>query len=179
MGMSSQKNSYGKKILKKLGENPAVILNPLAFGTPPSQGERENKYAVMRAIKNLVGAGYAEMLDSGRENYVRLAKKGKTKLDTIRLLGEDALVPQTWDGFWRIIILDLPEERKSEREALRYLLKRANFVCIKNTVWISPHPYENLFMNIKKDLGFTAELMILVTDKLDEETKKAFLEAVR
>ena len=75
--------------------------------------------------------------------------------------------------------MDLPEERKSEREALRYLLKRANFVCIKNTVWISPHPYENLFMNIKKDLGFTAELMILVTDKLDEETKKAFLEAVR
>jgi len=156
-----------------------VILNPLAFGTPPSQGERENKYAVMRAIKNLVGAGYAEMLDSGRENYVRLTKKGKTKLDTIRLLGEDALVPQTWDGFWRIIILDLPEERKSEREALRYLLKRANFICIKNTVWISPYPYENLFTNIKKDLGLTTELMILVTDKLDEETKNAFLRSTR
>ncbi len=34
-------------------------------------------------------------------------------------------------------------------------------------------------MNIKKDLGLTTELMILVTDKLDDETSLAFLAAVR
>ena len=94
----------------------------------------------------------------------------------MRLSGEDALMSRTWDGSWRIIILDLPEDRKSEREALRYLLKKANFTCIKNTVWVSPHPYEHLFQNIKKDLGLTTELMIIVTDKLDEETKKAFFQ---
>jgi DNA-binding transcriptional regulator PaaX len=74
-----------------------------------------------------------------------------------------------------MIMLDLPEERKSEREALRYLLKKAGFVCVKNSVWVSMYPYENLFINIKKDLGLTTEMMILVTDKIDEETEKELI----
>ena len=177
-------SSYSKKILKKLAERPAVPMgrltqNPLASGTPPSQEERKNSYAISRALKNLVKVGYAEIRKSDNQEYVKITERGKTKLDTIRLLGEDALVPATWDGNWRIIILDMPEERKSEREALRYLLKKANFVCMKNTVWVSPYPYEHLFTNIKKDLGLSSELMIIVADKLDAETHQAFLDAVK
>ena len=176
-------SSNFKKILKILAEKPAVpvevvtnpSLSPLIKG---EKGSRE-KYALTRTVKGLVEGGYAEMLDSGRGSYLRLTKEGKTRLDTIRLEGEYMLVPQSWDGMWRIIILDLDESRKNEREALRYLLKKANFVCVKNTVWISYLPYEHLFENIKKDLGLTTELMIIVTDNLDSETRLAFLEALK
>ena len=163
-------SSYSKRILKKLAGKPAL---------PVAEISVYGDYALTRSLKNLVASGYVEKLDSGRENYLRLTKKGKIKLDTLHLTGEDTLVPTIWDGFWRIIILDLPEERKSERESLRYLLKKANFICIKNTVWISPLPYENLFTNIKKDLDLSTELMIIITDKLDEETNRAFLNAIK
>jgi DNA-binding transcriptional regulator PaaX len=178
--MSSQENiekpksGYTKKILKILAEKPAIPLDALKETTDPKVS-----YAINRSVKNLVEAGYAEIHSSANQRYVRITPKGKTKLNSLRLLGEDMLVSPNWDGFWRIVILDIPEERKSEREALRYLLKKANFVCIKNTVWISPHPYEHLFTNIKKDLGFSTELMIVVADKLDEETRKAFFEATQ
>ncbi|OGJ02910.1 hypothetical protein A3G06_01005 [Candidatus Nomurabacteria bacterium RIFCSPLOWO2_12_FULL_46_14] len=161
-------SSYSKKILKKLAEKPATAASEIAISYPAS-----------RALKNLVGAGYVEVKKSDNQDYVKITKRGKTKLDTIRLLGEDALVSRTWDGYWRIIILDLPEERKNERESLRYLLKKANFACVKNTVWISPLPYENLFINIKKDLGLSTELMIIIADKLDEQTRLAFLNAIK
>lgn len=170
MGMSS----HSRKILKILGEKPAVPLEALKVAE-----EAKTSYALARSAKNLVEAGFAELVNSGREEYLRITKKGKNKLNSLLLEAGDALVPTAWDGLWRIIILDIPEERKSEREALRYLLKKANFVCIKNTVWISPLPYENLFINIKKDLNLSTELMIIVTDKLDEETNRAFLEAVK
>ncbi len=170
-------SSQIKKILKILAEKPAVPLNQITTHTPILS--KEGKYALARSLKNLAKGGYVEILDSGRESYARLTKKGRTKLDTLRLAGEDMLVSQSWDGMWRIIILDLDESRKNEREALRYLLKKANFVCVKNTVWISYLPYEHLFENIKKDLGLTTELMILVTDNLDPETKLAFLEALK
>ena len=166
-------NQYSNKILKILSEKPAVRIKELMLEVP------SNAYAITRSMKNLVQSGQAEMHDSGQQSYMRITKKGKTKLNSIMLLGDDALVPGTWDGFWRIIILDIPEERKSEREALRYLLKKANFVCIKNTVWISPLPYENLFMNIKRDLDLSTELMIVVTNKLDEQTSIAFLKAMK
>lgn len=170
-------SSYSKKILKKLAEKPAISVeeitkDPLAFGTPPSQGEKKQNYAITRALKNLVEGGYAEIHKSERQNYAKITAQGKTKLNSITLENVDALVPQSWDGFWRIILLDLPENRKNERESLRYLLKKAGFVCLKNSAWISPFPYEHLFKNIKKDLGLTTEMMIIVTSSIDEESQK-------
>lgn len=173
MGMSS-KSSHSKKILKILAEKPAISLDNVRVSDDP-----KTSYALSRALKNLVEGGYAEIHNSGREEYVKITKKGKTKVNSLLLEGSESLAPLTWDGLWRIIILSLDEDRKPEREALRYLLKKANFVCVKNTVWISPYPYEHLFTNIKKDLGLTNELMIIVTDKLDPETSKSFLEAIK
>jgi len=170
----SSKKGYSNKILKILAEKPAISLDLIKDNKDPKTG-----YALTRSIKNLVESGCVEILQSDNKSYLKLTKKGKNKLNCIRLEGSGVLVPNTWDGLWRIIILDIPEERKSEREALRYLLKKANFICIKNTVWISPFPYEHLFTNIKKDLELGTELMIIVTDKLDSETNLAFLKSVK
>lgn len=177
----SSKKVYSNKILKILAEKPAISVDEIKnkITTPNPLLHKEGAYALTRSIKNLVQSGCVKMLHSDNKNYLKLTKKGKSKLNCIRLEGSGALVSNTWDGLWRIIILDIPEERKKEREALRYLLKKANFTCIKNTVWISPLPYENLFTNIKKDLALGTELMIIVADKLDEETKLAFLKSIK
>jgi len=165
----SSKKEYSNKILKILSEKPAISIDSIKEKDP------KKNYALTRSIKNLAESGCIEMLKSDNKSYLKLTQKGKNKLNCKKLEGEEALVSNIWDGLWRIIIIDLPEERKNEREALRYLLKKANFSCIKNTVWISPLPYEHLFTNIKKDLNLGTELMIIITDKMDEETKLAFL----
>ena len=169
-----KKTQYSNKILNILAKKPAVPLELVKISKNPQMG-----YAITRSIKNLIKSGYVKMIQSDNKSYLKLTKKGKKKLNCIKLEGSGVLVPTAWDGLWRIIILDIPEERKNEREALRYLLKKADFTCIKNTVWISPHPYEHLFTNIKKDLGLGTELMIIVTDNLDEETSLAFLESIK
>lgn len=166
--MSSKSNNTNK-ILKILAKNKAISIDALK-----ENNDKKTNYALLRSIKNLVSAGLVEIHKSEKNKYVRLTNKGKNKLNCIKIYEDEALIPTSWDGYWRIIIIDLPEERKSERESLRYLLKRAGFVCIKNSVWISIYPFENLFTNIKKDLGFTTEMMIIVTDKIDEMTQKQF-----
>lgn len=176
-------SNYSKKILKILGEKTAVSVPELQeklITTPnPLLNKEGARYAITRSLKSLREAGLVENSYSGQNNYARLTTLGKKKINTLKLEDDTTLVNTVWDGFWRIILLDIPESRKSERESLRYLLKKAGFVCLKNSAWISPYPYENLFINIKKDLGFTTELMIIVTDKLDEETRLAFLEAIK
>ena len=166
-------SSYSEKILKKLAEKPAVSVEEL------KGKDAKTSYAIARALKNLVEAGCAELHKSDNKNYFKITKKGKTKLSATKLETENALVSSSWDGFWRIILLDLPENRKAERESLRYLLKKAGFVCLKNSAWISPFPFEHLFTNIKKDLGLTTEMMIIVTERIDEESKKVLFETFR
>ena len=163
-------SSHSKKILKKLAERPAIATENL------KENDIKTSYAISRALKNLVESKYAEIYQTERQNYARITSRGKNKLNTLLLKSEDALIPQAWDGFWRIILLDLPENRKSERESLRYLLKKAGFVCLKNSAWISLFPFEHLFTNIKKDLSLTTEIMIIVTQFVDEETKKFLFE---
>lgn len=174
MKNNTKKPNIQKDILKLLAERPAISIDSIK-----KSKDTKTSYAIARSVKNLVESGLAEIHNSENQKFLKITKKGRNKLNCIKLEGEDALVSTAWDGFWRIIILDISEERKSERESLRYLLKKANFVCIKNTVWISPHPYENLFSNIKKDLGLSTELIIIVTDKLDPETNAAFLKSIK
>lgn len=176
MNKKAQKPNIQKAILKTLAEKSAVSIESLKHKFLGSKDVDNRKlYALNRSIKNLADLGFIEVYNSDNQKYFKLTKEGKNKVNCQKLEGEEALVPTSWDGFWRIVILDLPEKRKKERESLRYLLKKAGFVCVKNTVWISPFPYEHLFENIKKDLGLGTELIILVTDKLDAETNSAFI----
>ena len=60
--------------------------------------QKEGVYALTRSIKNLVESGCVEMLKSDNKNYLKLTKKGRNKLNYIKLEGEEALVSNTWDG---------------------------------------------------------------------------------
>jgi len=170
-----KKHDFSKKIIKILSEKPAVSL-PELENIVPSQRGPLTRYSVTRTLKNLKKSGLIEKISSGQRDYARLTTEGRKKANLLKLENDNALVSSTWDGYWRIILLDLPEERKNERESLRYLLKKAGFVALKNSVWISPYPFEYLFMNIKKDLSLSTELMIIVTQFVDEETKKVLFE---
>lgn len=165
---------YSKKILKILADSKAVALPTLAEKIAPN-GQNKAKYAVNRSLKNLFEGGFIEEYDSGQNTYARLSKTGRRRAMSQKLESVENLVPN-WDGKWRIVLLDLPETRKNERESLRYLLKKAGFVCLKNSAWISPFPFEHLFMNIKKDLGLSTELMIMITENLDPETEAVLME---
>jgi DNA-binding transcriptional regulator PaaX len=167
----NKKGNIYKGILKKLAGKPAVLFDVLN----KEANSPKDKYAISRSLKNMTSDGLIESLSSDNNQYFRLTNEGKQKLNQLYLENEESLVSTKWDGFWRIIILDLPENRKKERDALRYLLKKADFVCLKNSIWISMYPFEHLFSNIKKDLGLSTEMMIMVTDKIDEQTKIEFL----
>jgi len=177
----SRNNDYSKKILKILAENKAVSFPDLSDRLIKDTAEtaendpKKAQYALNRSLRGLHESGLVERHYSGQNDYARLTKAGKRKAVSIQLESDSTLVPN-WDGQWRIVLLDLPESRKSEREALRYLLKKAGFELLKNSAWISPFPYEHLFMNIKKDLGLTTEMMIMTTNNLDPETEKLLLE---
>ncbi len=171
----TKKADFSKKILNSLAGKKAISVPELQaeiVKNSPKSRVSTDKYAVSRSIKNLADTGLIERLEGGQDEYARLTPKGRIKASSHKLETRSSLVNPNWDGKWRIVLLDLPETRKAEREALRYLLKKAGFSMLKNSAWVSPFPFEFLFENIKKDFGLTSELMIIVTDTLDKETEK-------
>ena len=175
-----KKADFSRKILNSLAGKRAVSLPDLkaeaaSIGLPGSKSPKKSlpaeTYAITRSLKNLADTGLIERLESGQGEYARLTPKGRQKVASLKLDSSSALANPNWDGKWRIVLLDLPEDRKAERESLRYLLKKAGFIRLKNSAWVSPFPFEFLFQNIKKDFGFSTELMVIVTETLDPETE--------
>lgn len=167
---------FSKKILKILAEKPLVAVSDISARVSTQKADKKAVYATTRSLKALTDGGFVEAVSSiGDQQYARLTPAGKQKAHSATIEQDTALVSHNWDGKWRIVLLDMPESRKNERESLRYLLKKANFVCLKNSAWVSPFPYEHLFTNIKKDLGLTTELTIIVTDTIDEVSHQELL----
>ena len=169
-------NKIQEKILEFLNGKKASLKSALFKGVESTEND---KYALSRTLKGLKEGGMVEEIETERSAFYKITPEGRNKLRNIRLSSPTSLVSTNWDGFWRIIILDIPEDRKSERNSLRYILKKAGFVCLKNSVWFSPYPLEHLFINIKKDMNLGDELIILVTQYIDPVSEEKLLEVFR
>jgi len=66
-----------------------------------------------------------------------LTEKGRKKALTYNI--DNMKIPmQRWDGKWRIVIFDVPEERKNARNALREKLKNLGFCELQKSVFVHP-----------------------------------------
>lgn len=46
--------------------------------------------------------------------------------------------PKIWDGYWRIIVFDIPESSRGARDALRDKMKELGFYQLQKSVWVYP-----------------------------------------
>ena len=158
---------------KKAARNEDVSLHVQAVLEEQETKKRKVKpqYVINRAIKQMVENDMITQHNTEQSAFLSLSSEGRHKLRNIRLSSKSHLVSTTWDGYWRMVILDIPESQKSQRDAIRYVLKKAQFVQLKSSIWISPFPLEHMMINMKNDLKLHGELMIIVTDKLDPDTE--------
>lgn len=160
-----------KKAIKKKDLHTQVEIFIENY-TDNEERKTKPKYLINRTIKKMIDDNIIDVYETNFSSFLSLTKAGRHKLRNIKLSSQNHLVSVEWDGYWRIAIIDIPETRKSERDALRYILKKAQFVQIKSSVWISPFPMEHIMIEMKEDLNLHEELMIFVTNMLDEETEK-------
>ncbi len=100
-----------------------------------------NRSVLNRAIRSL----YKSRLIETRSNKngtltLVLSKDGKEvalthNLDTMRIER-----PKQWDGYWRVVLFDVPERLKKVRESLRYHLNNMNFCEFQKSVFVHPFP---------------------------------------
>ena len=161
----------GKKAIrhKDLGKHIEIVIEK---SSDDYCGNTKPKYAINRIIKKMIHDDIINEHETDFSSFLSLTKTGRNKLRNIKLSSQNHLVSTDWDGYWRIVIIDIPDERKSERDALRYILKKAQFIQIKNSIWISPFPMEHIMISMKNDLDLNEGLMIFVTDKLDPGTEQ-------
>lgn len=67
-----------------------------------------------------------------------------------------------------LIMFDIPEEKKAEREWLRWHLKKFNYEMIQKSVWRGPSPLPKGFTDYLKKIGLRNHMKMLKVTKVYE-----------
>lgn len=100
-----------------------------------------NRQAAERAINAL----YETKLLQSRENRdgtttLVLNEKGKKRALTYKTKDMKIEQPMVWDGKWRVIIFDIPEDKREMRDAIRNHLEHMGFYVLQRSVFA--HPFD-------------------------------------
>lgn len=107
-----------------------------------------------------------------------LTKEGKRQARFLDLYGQSIRLrrPKKWDGKWRVIVFDIPEDSRAFRNILRHHLREMEFYQLQKSVFVSPHPYEKPLLELVDLYGADAYVRIMTVSWLDngEKLKRHF-----
>ena len=89
----------------------------------------------------------------------RLTGAGKKEL--FRLYPVLEIDQEKWDGFWRVIIFDIPESKRSSRDSLRKEILKQGFGRLQNSTYISPYEFSKSFMNFLQVKGLVGSVLLM------------------
>lgn len=114
-----------------------------------------NERTLRKAIRKLYQSQLIDYKEN-RDGMVSLVLTGGGKKKYLQYNPDAIKIPKPlkWDHLWRLVIFDIPEEKKKERDALVAKLKGLGFYPIQKSVFI--HPYE-----CKNEVDFIIELFDL------------------
>lgn len=69
-----------------------------------------------------------------------------------------------WDRKWRIVIFDIPEDKRYIRDRLRIKLKELGFGMIQKSVWISAYPFEDDVRDFLEAKNLEMEVYLFLSD---------------
>ena len=142
----------------------SALMNPKAFDLIKQVDgiKRARKQKIERAVDKIHQNGLVSL--KGNKYY--LTSKGFIILNKYKIKKIDILKPKKWDGYFRIIMFDIPEEKKYARDALNKKLRSLNFLTLQKSVFIYPHECQKEFWEIGNLFDVRENIVFIRTKEL-------------
>lgn len=111
--------------------------------------------------------GLIDYEGSGKDKHVRITGAGRRYLSSQRARLFHRPQKRWWDGYWRIVMFDIPEFQKKKRDALRRELAACGFKKLQASVWVSPDECEEYVKLLKADQHIGKNLIYLKTKDIE------------
>ncbi len=79
--------------------------------------------------------------------------------------------PTKWDKAWRLVIFDIPENKRQSRVALTSKLRILGFQQLQQSTWIYPFPCRQDVVAVTEAYGVSKYVTYIKTDHIDHEEK--------
>lgn len=128
-----------------------------AFGFFPTSYKKKSYYST---ISRMLSNKLIEKVIVDGQAKIRISSTGKNKLT--RDFPFLSFQNKKWDGKWRIVTFDIPVKKSVIRDRLRNKLKELGFGMLQQSIWISPHNFEDDIREflVENNLGKNAYVFV-------------------
>lgn len=129
----------------------------------------KNKNTYHTSIKRLLEAGLIQY-KTGKRNILHLTKKGQREALFAHVgawAKSHTKTNQGWDGGWRIVFFDIPEQKRKFRDYLRTVLKSIGFMEFQKSVWVYPFAAPLFLKDLLSEENIKQHTRFITTTKID------------
>lgn len=153
-----------------LSELVDALFHPykIVYGSIPKEISRKSARITIHRLEK---KGFIERGIRENEVCIRLTEKGLEELARRKQREKEKkilnkLKEEKWDGCFRVVIFDIPEENKRIRNVLRQTLKVLEFKPLQKSVWISKKNYTKELREWVRELNLLKFILIFETRDL-------------
>lgn len=144
----------------------AMPTLPMAVGAAIKIWKDVNKKDLGRIITRLEKQEMISLKEDGNKIVIEITDKGNK-----RLLEYDfeniEMKSKRRDGKWRLIIFDIPEEKKRSRDAFGKKLLQLDFLRLQDSVFVSAYPCKNEIDFLTNYLEISDYVTLASLDKIE------------
>lgn len=105
------------------------------------------------------------------EHGLVLTAKGRQRAEHTDIHRLSIPTPAVWDGNWRIVLFDIPEKHKVQRNLLSRILRRIGCEQLQRSVWIYPFPFREQLQSVAVTYELEKYVTYMETNYIDAEDK--------
>lgn len=144
----NKRGELAKQILLALGAGFVITTVMILPGSaimfkPLIKKFKTKRQSFVKSIKAMKRDRLIDFKEDGDISKITILENGRKKLLEYNLDNLEIKKPKRWDGIWRIVTFDIPEDEKIARNALRLKLKELGFYQLQKSVFIYPYPCLN------------------------------------
>lgn len=121
-------------------------------------------YSALRQMRREKLVSWSEV---GDILELSLTKSGKRRSISYQMDNIVLNEPAKWDSIWRIVMFDIPETKKTNRDIFRTKLKSLGFTKLQKSTWISPIPCRDQVVFLAHILEIDPYVVFLETKQMD------------
>lgn len=171
------KSEIVKDVLSLLITTGAIVIaanSPYFVPNIIRKYEKWKKYPnrkVSDTFYRLRRRGLIDIQTVNHQIYISLTPEGRNKAGIFQIDKLKLTRPKRWDKKWRILMFDIPQEKRISREALRGKLKELGFFMFQKSVWIYPFECRAEMELLQDFFGLSnSEIRLVIAENIGDDS---------
>ncbi|MFZ1248849.1 MAG: CRISPR-associated endonuclease Cas2 [Candidatus Saccharimonadales bacterium] len=110
-----------------------------------------------------------KLLAENYENGLEITTLGRLRLKRMEYEKLTIPVPEVWDGQWRLVLFDIPEDHKRVRRLFTDKLKQLGYKYLQQSVWVHPFESRPEITLVCEKLDISRFVTYIITAHIDHE----------